>query len=130
MLIFKIIPPEEWEAAEKVGIYYGSEHDNQDGFLHFSTASQLQETIRRHYSGAWAVVIVAVNAAALGGALKFEHSPSHQEDFPHLYGPLELVHEPAERATVISTFCTVPLVEQDFLQHWLEELNAKHKNPL
>ncbi len=125
-LIFKIIPAEEWESIEKAGIYYGSEHDSRDGFLHFSTAAQLQETIRRHYSGAWSVVIIAVKAAALGAALKYEHSANRGEDFPHLYAPLDIVLEPAAGATVVSTFCTVPLVEQNFLQLWLDELTAKH----
>jgi uncharacterized protein (DUF952 family) len=130
MLIFKIIPPEEWEAAEKAGIYFGSAKDHEDGFLHFSTASQLPETLRRHYPDAWAVVIVAVNAAALGDALKFEHAPTRNEDFPHLYGPLDLVFDPPERATILSTYCTIP--EQDFLQQWLDDLAAKYdgKNSL
>ena len=125
-LIFKIIPAGEWEETEKAGIYYGSEHDNRDGFLHFSTAAQLQETIRRHYAGAWSVVVIAVKAAAMGEALKYEHSATRGEDFPHLYGPLDIILEPAERATVVSTFCTVPLVEQNLLQLWLDELIAKH----
>jgi uncharacterized protein (DUF952 family) len=130
MLIFKIIPPQEWEEAEKVGIYFGSEHDSRDGFLHFSTAAQLPETLRRHYAGAWAVVIVAVNAAALGDALRYEHAPSRHDDFPHLYGPLELVYDPPERATILSTYCTVP--GQDFLQQWLDDLTVRYggKNPL
>jgi uncharacterized protein (DUF952 family) len=33
---------------------------------------------------------VAVDASALGAALKWEHSPSRGEDFPHLYGALPL----------------------------------------
>ncbi|HWY61647.1 MAG TPA: DUF952 domain-containing protein [Rhizomicrobium sp.] len=129
-LIYKIIKPEEWEEAEKAGIYYGSEHDNRDGFLHFSTAAQLPETLRLHYWGAWAVVIVAVRAASLGSALKYEHSATRNDDFPHLYAPLDIVIEPAEGATVVAAFVNVPSTEQDFLQHWLEELTAKHKNPL
>jgi uncharacterized protein (DUF952 family) len=125
-LIFKIIPAEEWEDIEKAGIYYGSEHDSRDGFLHFSTAAQLLETIRRHYSGAWSVVVIAVKAAALGEALKYEHSATRKEDFPHLYGPLDIILEPAEGATVAATFCTVLLIEQNFLKLWLDELAAKY----
>jgi len=86
MLIFKIVPRAEWE---KVGAeYHGSAHDRADGFLHFSTGPQLPETLRRYYAGQTDLMLVAVDAAALGDTLKWEHSPSRGEYFPHLYGPL------------------------------------------
>ena len=131
-LIFKILSPEDWDEAEKAGIYYGSEHDNRDGFMHFSTAAQLPETLRLHYSGAWAVVVVAVKATALGSALRYEHSATRGEDFPHLYAPLDIIIDPAEGATVAAAFVNVPSTEQDFLQAWLKDLTAKEdaKNPL
>jgi uncharacterized protein (DUF952 family) len=85
-LIFKIVPRAEWQAGS--GDYHGSAHDRADGFLHFSTASQLPETLRRHYAGQDELMLVAVDAAALGAALRWEHSPSRGEDFPHLYAAL------------------------------------------
>jgi uncharacterized protein (DUF952 family) len=86
MLIFKIVPRGEWEAAS--GDYEGSAHDRADGFLHFSTASQLPETLRLYYAGQDDLMLVAAEAAALGAALKWEHSASRNEDFPHLYSAL------------------------------------------
>lgn len=85
-LIFKIVPRADWEASS--GDYHGSAHDQADGFLHFSTAAQLPETLRRYYAGQDDLILVAVDADALGGALKWEHSPSRGEDFPHLYTAL------------------------------------------
>jgi uncharacterized protein (DUF952 family) len=85
-LIFKVVPRAEWEASS--GDYHGSAHDQADGFLHFSTAAQLPETLRRYYAGQDDLILVAVNPAALGTALKWEYSPSRAEDFPHLYGAL------------------------------------------
>ena len=86
MLIFKIVPRAEWMAS--AGDYDGSAHDKADGFLHFSTASQLDETLRLYYAGQDHLILVAVDADACGAALKWEHSPSRDEDFPHLYGVL------------------------------------------
>ena len=88
MLIYKIVPLADWMAAS--GDYDGSAHDKADGFLHFSTAAQLAETLRRYYAGAGAgdLMLVAVDAAACGPALRWEHSASRGEDFPHLYAPL------------------------------------------
>ena len=86
MLIFKIVPRAEWEAQS--GDYHGSAHDRADGFLHFSTAPQLPETLRLYYAGQNNLMLVAVEAEALGAALKWERSESRGEDFPHLYGAL------------------------------------------
>lgn len=105
-VIFKIVAPDAWKEAEKAGVYHGSDHDKEDGFLHFSTASQLEETLRRYYPDGMPVQIVAVAAGPLGDALKYEHSPSRGEDFPHLYGSLPLVYEPSESATVLSALFT------------------------
>jgi uncharacterized protein (DUF952 family) len=85
-LIFKVVPRAEWQASS--GDYHGSAHDRADGFLHFSTAPQLPETLRRYYAGQDDLMLVAVDAGALGAALKWEYSASRGEDFPHLYGPL------------------------------------------
>ena len=85
-LIFKIVPRAEWESES--GDYHGSAHDKADGFLHFSTASQLSETLRRYYAGQNDLMLVAVDPQALGAALKWEYSKSRGEDFPHLYAPL------------------------------------------
>ncbi|HEX4295397.1 MAG TPA: DUF952 domain-containing protein [Rhizomicrobium sp.] len=86
-LIFKICPNAEWKAAEAAGIHRGSDKDREDGFLHFSTAEQLMGTLARHYADANDLVLVAVDATALGSALKYEPSRDGQM-FPHLYGDL------------------------------------------
>lgn len=85
-LIFKIVPRVEWEAQG--GDYHGSAHDKADGFLHFSTASQLPETLRLYYAGQDDLMLVAADVDALGTALKWKRSEARGEDFPHLYAPL------------------------------------------
>ncbi len=87
MLIYKIVPRAEWQASS--GDYDGSARDKADGFLHFSTAAQLPETLRLYYADQDDLMLVAVDADACGDALKWEYSPSRGEAFPHLYAPLE-----------------------------------------
>ncbi len=90
MLIFKICRADDWIAAERHSVYSGSAKDKEDGFLHFSTASQLRGTLERHYAGERGIlVIAAVRAAALGADLKWEVSRGGEE-FPHLYAPLKM----------------------------------------
>ena len=88
-LVYKICPAALWREAEAAGRFAGAPVDLADGFVHFSTAAQLRETARRHFAGANDLLLVAVEAAALGSALRWE--PSRGGDlFPHLYGELSL----------------------------------------
>jgi uncharacterized protein (DUF952 family) len=85
--IFKICHRADWEKPEHIHAYQGSQKDREDGFLHFSTAEQLEATLAKYYAGADDLLLVAVSPAALGAALKYEPSRGG-ELFPHLYGPL------------------------------------------
>lgn len=87
--IFKIAPDGEWAAAMRAGVYAGSRADRKDGFLHFSTASQLAGTAGKHFAGQDDLVLAAIDPARLGGALKWEPARGG-ELFPHLYGLLAM----------------------------------------
>jgi len=85
--IYHICRREEWEAARRAGAYAGSSQDKSDGFIHFSGAAQVRESARRHRAGQTGLVLLTVDAEALGAALKWEPSRGGQL-FPHLYGTL------------------------------------------
>ncbi len=96
-LIYKILPRAAWKAALAKGGFEGAAIDLQDGYIHFSTAPQAQETARRHFAGQPDLVVLEVNGADLGEALVWEVSRGGQL-FPHLYGVLDValvraVHE-------------------------------------
>ena len=63
----------------------------RDGFIHFSTAEQLDATIERHFAGERELVVLEVAAAPLGETLRGERSRGGAV-FPHLYGELPLTH--------------------------------------
>jgi len=86
-IIFKICRSAEWAQAVRDGVFRGSAVDMQDGYIHFSTAAQIAETAARHFAGQSDLVLVAVDAAALGDKLKWEPSRGGAL-FPHLYGDL------------------------------------------
>ena len=87
--IYKICPASAWREAERQGVYRGSADDARDGYIHFSTASQVMETARKFFTGQTGLFLVEVDADALGGALRWERS-RNDELFPHLYGELDL----------------------------------------
>ena len=88
-IIYKICTAAEWRHAERAGIYRGSAVDHRDGFIHFSTAAQAEETAAKHFAGQRDLVLISVNADALGDKLKWEPSRGGAL-FPHLYGELPL----------------------------------------
>lgn len=89
--IYKILPRTAWDAAAADGTYAGAAVDLADGFIHFSTAEQVAETAAKHFRGQRDLILVAVEADALGAALKWEPSRGGAL-FPHLYGPLDVAH--------------------------------------
>ena len=102
--IYKLMTAAEWDAAWAEGVYRGSEQDQRDGFIHFSTAAQIAETARKHFSGVPDLVLLAVDTDVIeklhapenegqhagrseGSPLRWE--PSRDGDlFPHLYALL------------------------------------------
>ncbi|SDT16395.1 DUF952 domain-containing protein [Bradyrhizobium canariense] len=87
--IYKICPASAWREAELQGMYRGSADDMRDGFIHFSAASQVAGTARKHFFGQTGLLLIQVDADALGDALRWERS-RNDELFPHLYGELGL----------------------------------------
>ena len=87
--IYKICEQALWRAAEADGVFLGALVDERDGFIHFSTAAQVAETAAKHFAGQDDLILVAVDAGALGQALAWEHSRGG-DLFPHLYAALPL----------------------------------------
>lgn len=88
-LVYKIAPAALWREAEATGGFRGAPVDHADGFIHLSTADQARATAARHFAGQDGLVLIAVDAAALGAALRWEPSRGGAL-FPHLYGSLPL----------------------------------------
>lgn len=99
-LIYHVCKADEWEAARRAGRYPGSSQDRADGFIHFSDASQVVASVARHRAGQDGLVILEVDAPALGAALRWEPSRGGAL-FPHLYADLPL--------TAVTRFAALPL---------------------
>lgn len=85
--IYKICSNDLWNAFSRSGTFEGAPVDIADGFIHFSTASQLRETAAKHFSGQSDLVVFAVEDSSLGAKLKYEVSRGGAL-FPHLYRDL------------------------------------------
>lgn len=85
--IYHMCTLSEWRAAEAEGVYNGSSQDASDGFIHFSTAAQVATSAAKHRAGQTGLVLLSVDPALLGDALKWEQARGG-DLFPHLHGPL------------------------------------------
>lgn len=84
---YKIIDAAEWREAVAEGAYAGSAVDLADGYIHLSTADQLDETARKHYAGRENLTLLAIDLTVLGDTVVWEASRGGAL-FPHVYGPL------------------------------------------
>lgn len=87
MLIYKILLPAEWAEFEAAGRFDGSPFDHESGFIHCSSREQVAATARRVFGSEAALVVVALDADALGESVRWEES-SGGEEFPHVYAPV------------------------------------------
>ena len=88
-LAYKILTAKQWAQFEREGVFTGSPVDLADGYIHLSTANQLEGTLAKHYAGQSGLVIVEVNLPLLSDTVRWEAS---RDDalFPHVYGVLPM----------------------------------------
>lgn len=87
-IVYKILTRSAWAEARAAGVFHGAPVDLADGFVHFSTASQVRETAAKHFAGLPDLLLVGFAAEAFGAALKWELSRGGAL-FPHLYAALD-----------------------------------------
>ena len=85
--VYKVLSRTDLVEAKAKGRFEGSADDARDGFIHLSSADQLEGTLAEHFSGQRDLVLLAVDGASLGESLQWEPSWGGAL-FPHLYGPL------------------------------------------
>ena len=86
-LIYKICDVHSWEKAKAEGQFIGAEIDLRDGFIHFSTAEQLGETLHLYFEGVQNLLLLTIDGRRLD--LKWEPARTGNL-FPHLYDILPL----------------------------------------
>ena len=86
-LIFHITTREDWEKHKKNGRYQ-PESLEQEGFIHFSSGSQVSDTANRLFSDDDQILLLVIDVSTLGENIKYEEDSETGDKFPHLYGPL------------------------------------------
>ena len=85
--VFKVCNKDEWERVKNDDFFEGSKSDQRDGFIHFSTSEQLEETLEKYFKSKSPLYLLEVKTDDV--ELVWEISRNNQL-FPHLYSPLPL----------------------------------------
>ena len=88
-IIYHVTTAEAWEKARQLGFYEASSLKTE-GFIHCSTTNQVDGVLQRYFKDQKNLVKLFIDISKLTHPLKFEHSPSVNQDFPHIFGVINL----------------------------------------
>ena len=88
-LIYHITTKENWNIAQQIG-YYEVASLAIEGFIHCSTAQQVAGVLERYYIGKMDLVILVIDTSKLANKFIYELAPSVNQEFPHIYGTINL----------------------------------------
>jgi len=85
--VYKVLTLGEWEEASKSGQIVTA-LDQQDGFVHLSSATQLNLTLSLYFSKEEKVILLQINESDIIVGLTYEHADKRGGEFAHFYGEL------------------------------------------
>jgi len=89
MIIYHIANNTDWESAKNADSY-SCESLKTEGFIHLSTKYQLLESLSIYFKDRKDITILEIESDLLEGKLLWERNELRNEDFPHLYNPMNL----------------------------------------
>ena len=90
--IYKVLTLNEWKQTQTSGQII-TELDKKDGFIHLSTANQINATLYLYFAKEEEVVLLQVDLAQKQDQLKFEDTiplGNRTNSFPHYYGDINI----------------------------------------
>ena len=88
-MIYHVVTKNLWQQALQQG-YYEAASLNSEGFIHLSKKEQVAGVLQRYYKNATDLLLLHVDESKLTAELKYELAASVNEEFPHLFGRLNL----------------------------------------
>jgi len=77
------------ERAKQSGSYHCESLDSE-GFIHCCKAEQLKGVLERYYTGASDIALLRIEVDRLTAELVFENTVGGEEQFPHVYGEIDM----------------------------------------
>ena len=87
--IYHITTSSEWQKAKETGAYVAPAL-NEEGFIHCCDENQVDFIKEKYYSNSSSLVKLRIDTEKLTSQFVFEWSPSLEQTFPHVYGPINV----------------------------------------
>lgn len=88
-MIYHVVTALNWQKVMLQG-FYEAPSLALEGFIHTSKAEQVKGVLERYYEGQHDLILLHIDETKLTAPLKYELAPSVNEEFPHIYGRLNL----------------------------------------
>lgn len=89
LFAYKVLTAQQFDQFKADGVFKGAPVDLADGYIHMSTRAQAAETVAKHFAGQDRLVLLMIDLAPFGDAVKWEVSRGGAL-FPHLYADLPM----------------------------------------
>jgi len=88
-VIYHVTTVDEWNKAKQTGHY---EHPSlkEEGLIHCSQEHQVTAVLERYFTGKTGLVKLVIDTDKLASKYIFDWSPSTEDTFPHIYGPVNI----------------------------------------
>jgi uncharacterized protein (DUF952 family) len=91
-VIYHVAARSDWERACRDGEYTMSTIGRtlaQEGYIHASRASQVNDVLSRYYRGVTGeLVVLVIDPERVRARIRYEEVPGASAPYPHIYGPL------------------------------------------
>ena len=74
LFAYKVLTAEQFDQFKADGLFKGAPVDLADGYIHMSTREQAAETVAKHFAGQDRLVMLMIDLAPFGDAVKWEVS--------------------------------------------------------
>lgn len=94
-MIYHVVTEANWQKALQTagpcgqGFYEAASLETE-GFIHTSKAGQVAGVLERYYQNQSNLLLLHIDESKLTAPLKYELAPSVNEEFPHIFGRLNL----------------------------------------
>lgn len=88
-IIYHLTTRQEWLQAKLKG-QYEAPSLSEEGFIHCSEERQIAGVRDRYFRGLTDLLKLSIETERLTSPLYYDWSPSLEDTFPHIYGPINL----------------------------------------
>ena len=129
--VYRIITPDDWDSAQRLGHIPPVEVDRKDGYFHLSPHDQILTTAALYFDADTQPAALEFDAQVLGPGLVWESVPERGgRHFPHLYARTfrSRLSPPLSNSSPLKM--GLPLVNGQRSDHWKPELYASKNGHL